>query len=414
MENTVMRPYERLISYTKYETVSREDAGVSPSTPEQTRFGKALAEELRGLGVRDVEQDGNGFVYGTIPANVPGWSGPVIAFLAHMDVSSSSPWENVQARVVSYEGGDILLGGDVVLREKEFPALSGCIGKTLVVTDGTTLLGADDKAGIAEIMALAETLLKDNTLPRGTVKLCFTPDEEIGGGADLLDLTKLGADYAYTLDGDAFGAVEYETFNAATAEVSFKGISVHPGSAKNVMRNAVLMAVEFIEGMPAGERPETTELYEGYYFAEQITCTVEEAKLTCYIRDHDAVKFAERKAYLIRLAEKMNGKYGPDAVRIAVRDSYRNMKEQILPQWHLIDTAYDAVRASGGKPFSSPVRGGTDGAALSYRGLPCPNLGIGCGNYHSRLEYACAEDMDACVRELLHIVSHYAFLSKLP
>ena len=407
MEMKTERPYERLIRYTKYETVSEEGTGKSPSTPSQTVFAGALADELRGIGVSDVCVDENGYVYGTVPANVPDWHGRTLALIAHMDLSSASPCENVRPRVVEYSGEDVELGNGVTLKAADFPEMKRYIGKHLVVTDGSTLLGADDKAGIAEIMDMSEKLI--GGAPHGDVKICFTPDEEIGSGAGLLDLDRLGADFGFTLDGDAFGGVEYETFNAAHAKLRFFGVSVHPGSAKGVMRNAVLMAMEFIASLPADQRPETTEGYEGYYFAESLIGTVEGAELHCLIRDHDAEKFAARKAFIQSVADGMNEKYGEGAVELTITDSYRNMREKLVPEHQeLLDTAREAVRAAGGEPYSNPVRGGTDGSALSFRGLPCPNLGTGGGNYHSRLEYCCVEDMEKCVDELLYIVKHYA------
>jgi tripeptide aminopeptidase len=309
---------------------------------------------------------------------------------------------------VSYAGGDIELGNGLRLGEDKFPELKKYVGKSLVVTDGSTLLGADDKAGIAEIMTFAETLINGGA-PHGTIKVCFTPDEEIGSGAGLLNLERLGADFAYTLDGDEFGAVEYETFNAADAKLRFFGVSVHPGSAKGVLRNALLMAMEFVSALPENERPETTEGYEGYYFAESLIGTVEGAQLHCLIRDHDAEKFASRKAFVQGITDRMNAKYGEGSVELKLKDSYYNMKEKVLPEHRdLIDAAYEAVRRAGGTPVSNPVRGGTDGSALSYRGLPCPNLGVGGGNFHSRLEYACAEDMDSIVQELVNIAAYFA------
>lgn len=407
MVKEIKSPYKRLIEYTKFETASREDTEASPSTPEQTVFANALAEEMKCIGVLDAAVDENGYVYGTVPANGPAWKGQTVAFLAHMDVSPAAPCKDVQPRIALWAGKDLPLGNGAVLRAADVP--ERYLGKHLVVTDGSTLLGADDKAGIAEIMTMAETLLSDKSLPHGAVKLCFTPDEEVGSGAGLLDLKRLGADAAYTVDGDVFGAVEYETFNAASVKLHFFGIGVHPGSAKGVMRNALLMATEFISGLPEDQRPETTQGYEGYYFAESLMGTVEDAQLHCLIRDHDGKKFEERKAYVRTLAEKMNKKYGAGAVELTLTDSYRNMREKLLPEHQdLIDAAYEAVRAAGGEPESNPVRGGTDGSALSYRGLPCPNLGIGGGNFHGRMEYACVEDMDACVRELLHLAAHFA------
>jgi len=409
MEKISERPYQRLMRYTKFETVSREGAAQSPSTPSQLVFGEALAEELRAIGASDVGVDENGYVYGTVPASAPDFKGQTVAFLSHMDVASASPCEGVKPRVVAYAGGDVELGSGVTLRAADFPQLKSCIGKSLVVTDGSTLLGADDKAGIAEIMTMAETLLRDPSLPHGTVKICFTPDEEIGSGAGLLNLKRLGADVAYTLDGDEFGAVEYETFNAADVTVSFTGVSVHPGSAKGILKNAVLMAAEFIAALPASERPETTEGHEGYYFAESVSGSVENAMVHCLIRDHDKERFARRKETVQTIAAAINEKYGAGAAVVQCKDSYYNMREKVVPDHSdMIDAAYAAVRAAGGTPSSNPIRGGTDGAALSFRGLPCPNLGVGGGNFHSRLEYACCEDMDSIVQELLFLVKHYA------
>ena len=406
--NDMERPYQRLMRYTKFETVSREGAETSPSTPEQTVFGRALVEELRAIGVSDAAMDDNGYVYGTIPASEPDFHGRTVAFISHMDVSSASPCENVKPRVAAYNGGDLELGNGVTLRAADFPQLKKYIGKSLVVTDGSTLLGADDKAGIAEIMTLAETLIKTGA-PHGTVKICFTPDEEIGSGAGLMDLKRLGAEFGFTLDGDDFGAVEYETFNAAAAKLRFFGVSVHPGSAKGVLRNALLMAMEFVSRLPEDQRPETTEGYEGYYFAESLIGTVEGAELHCLIRDHDREGFARRKAFVQSIADEMNEKYGDGAVELTLTDSYYNMRDKVLPEHKdIIDAAYEAVKKAGGTPVSNPIRGGTDGAALSFRGLPCPNLGVGGGNFHSRLEYACVEDMESIVRELLNICEHYA------
>lgn len=409
MADIIERPYERLIRYTKFETVSREGVDASPSTPEQTVFGRALVEELKSIGASEVAMDDNGYVYAAIPANIPDFKGQTVAFLSHMDVASASPCNNVKPRVVEYHGGDVELGNGVTLRQSDFPQLKGCIGKSLVVTDGSTLLGADDKAGIAEIMAMAQTLLGDDSIKHGTVKICFTPDEEIGSGAGLLDLKRLGADIAYTLDGDEFGAVEYETFNAADVTAAFTGVSVHPGSAKGILKNAALMAAEFICSMPKNERPENTEGHEGYFFAEGVEGGVESARVHCLIRDHDRDSFARRKETLIKLIADINARYGEGAAEISIEDSYYNMMEKVLPEHRdIVDAAYEAVRAAGGTPVSNPIRGGTDGAALSFRGLPCPNLGVGGGNFHSRLEYACCEDMDSIVKELIFLVRHYA------
>ena len=286
------------------------------------------------------------------------------------------------------------------------------VGKDLVVTDGTTLLGADNRAGIAEIMTMAEVLLTNPEIKHGTIKIGFTPDEEIGRGADRFDVRRFGADFAYTVEGGAFGEVEYETFNAATAKITVKGRNIHPGTAKNKMKNAALIAMEFNSLLPPAERPEHTEGYEGFYHLIDIAGVVEHACLTYIIRDHDKVKFRARKELLKRITELMNAKYGEDTVNLEIVDSYANMSEQIKPHWHLIENAYEAVREVGGKPHSIPVRGGTDGARLSFMGLPCPNLGTGSHNHHSKLEYACVQAMDDCVAVLVKLAEKYAKFGK--
>ncbi|NMB00116.1 MAG: peptidase T [Firmicutes bacterium] len=405
-----MRAYERLLQYTKFEAASDSTSDSCPSTPEQIEFGRALVEEMLSLGIKDANMDENGYVFGTIEANIENWEGPVIGFIAHMDVVRDVPFRNIRARVVeNYDGGDILLNAEenIVLSPDEYETLKDYVGKDLVVTDGTTLLGADNRAGIAEILTMAEILLTNPDIKHGTIKIGFTPDEEIGRGANLFDVERFGADFAYTVDGGAFGEVEYETFNAATAKITIQGKNIHPGTAKNKMKNASLIAMEFNSLLPVTERPEHTEGYEGFYHLIDLQGSVEHATLTYIIRDHDATKFRAKKDRLQKVTHWLNDFYGEGTVSVEIVDSYANMYEQIKPHWHLIDTAYEAVEEVGGVPHSIPVRGGTDGARLSFMGLPCPNLGTGSHNHHSKLEYACVQAMDDCVSVLVKIAEKY-------
>lgn len=410
-----MRAYERLIRYAAYPTASDEACPNCPSTPAQFDFARALVEEMKSLGIPDANVDENGYVFGTIPANIPDWQGVTIGFIAHMDVVDEVPFENVRPRVIEYyDGDDIVLNEalDIVMSPADYPSLKNKVGKTLVVTDGTTLLGADDKAGIAEILTMAELLQNDPSILHGEIKIGFTPDEEIGRGADLFDVARFGADFAYTADGGGFGEVEYETFNAASLKVTVHGLSTHPGSAKGVMKNASLLAMEYASLLPEDERPEKTEGYEGFFHLTSMRGQTESAELTYILRDHDAAILERRKDDARRAAEELNGRYGAGTVEIEIRDSYRNMAEMVRPHWHLIETAYDAVREAGGNPKSVPVRGGTDGSRLSYMGLPCPNLSTGGYNGHGRMEYACAEEMDDCVNVLVKIAEKYAVRKK--
>lgn len=406
-----MRAYERLIKYTAYATGSKESSSTHPSTPEQLTFGSALVEEMKGLGMKDASMDEHGYVFGTIEANIPNWSGKVLGFLAHMDVVDSVPFTNINTRIIpAYDGSRILLNQEhnVALDPKEYEVLKEYIGKDLLVTDGTTLLGADDKAGIAEILTMAEELYEHPEILHGTIKIGFTPDEEIGKGADLFDVAGFGADFAYTVDGAAFGEVEYETFNAASADVHIRGISIHTGSAKDKLVNASLLAMEFNSLLPELERPEHTENYEGFYHLDYMTGAVDNANMHYILRDHDLAKLEARKAVMNQTAEKLNAKYGENTVRVELKDSYYNMTEQLKPHWHLIDNAYEAVRELGGTPFSEPVRGGTDGSRLSFMGLPCPNLGTGSHNHHGKTEFACLQAMDQCVQLLVLLAQKYA------
>ena len=344
-----MRAYERLIRYAQYPTASDAENPNCPSTPAQRVFAQALVEEMQAMGIADARVDEHGYVYGTIPANIPDWKGTTIGFIAHMDVVRDVPFENVKARVVeNYQGGEIILNEEqgITLSPEEFPHLLNYVGHDLVVTDGTTLLGADNKAGIAEILTMAEILLSNPEIKHGEIKIAFTPDEEIGRGADRFDVEGFGAQFAYTVDGGAFGEVEFETFNAASAKVRIRGKNIHPGTAKGKMKNANLIAMEFAALLPTEERPEKTEGYEGFYHLTDMGGTVEEAYLAYILRDHDWEKLQLKKDTVLKAAEEINGRYGRGTVEVQITDSYRNMAEQIRPHWHLLKTT--RVRKSGG------------------------------------------------------------------
>lgn len=406
-----MRAYERLIHYTQFATASEEQSTTHPSTSEQLVFGKALVEEMKSLGIADAAMDENGYVFGTIEANIENWSGQVLGFIAHMDVVNSVPFTDIKTRIIeNYDGSVITLNADnnVKINPAEFDFMKNYIGKDLLVTDGTTLLGADDKAGIAEILTMAETLYQHPEIKHGIIKIGFTPDEEIGKGADLFDVKHFGADFAYTVDGAAYNEVEYETFNAAAADVFLQGASIHTGDAKDKLVNAALLAMEYHALLPEKERPEYTEKYEGFYHLDRLEGIVDNAKMHYILRDHDRNKLNEKKDVMNSAAMKLNEKYGQGTVRVEIKDSYYNMAEQIKPHWHLIDSAYEAIRELGGTPLSRPVRGGTDGSRLSFMGLPCPNLGTGSHNHHGKTEFACIQAMDQCVELLIKLVEKYA------
>jgi tripeptide aminopeptidase len=406
-----MRAYERLINYTKFETGSDEMSNTHPSTPEQLVFGKALVEEMKSLGIADAAMDENGYIFGTIEANIENWSGTVIGFISHMDVVSQVPFSGIKTRVIeNYDGTEILLNEEknVRINPEEFDFMKNYIGRDLLVTDGNTLLGADDKAGIAEILTMAETLYLHPEIKHGTIKIGLTPDEEIGKGADLFDVKRFGADFAYTVDGASFNEVEYETFNAAAADVLINGVSIHTGDAKDKLVNASLLAMEYHALLPEKERPECTENYEGFYHLDRMEGIVDNAKMHYILRDHDLNKLNEKKAVMNAAAAKLNDKYGQDTVRVEITDTYYNMAEKIKPHWHLIESAYEAIRELGATPLSKPVRGGTDGSRLSFMGLPCPNLGTGSHNHHGKTEFACIQAMDQCVELLVKLVQKYA------
>ena len=394
---------ERFLKYVSFDTKSNEFSETCPSTEKQKLLGAYLVEEMKEMGIDDAFMDENGYVYGTVSGD-PGR--PTIGLIAHMDTSPDASGENVKAKIVPYHGGDVCLNEEkgIFLRESDYPSLRNHHGKHLIVTDGTTLLGADDKAGIAEIMTAAEILMT-RRMSHATLKIGFTPDEEIGRGADRFDVKGFGADYAYTADGGAIGEIEYENFNAAGAKVEFFGLNIHPGSAKDKMVNSQYIAMEYQNLLPAAQKPEHTEGYEGFIHLTDMEGDVEKSTLRYIIRDHDMAKFEEKKAVMAAAAEFINRKYGAGACTLTIRDSYFNMRKHIEPVMHIVEQAKNAMRDAGMDPVEVPIRGGTDGARLSYEGLPCPNLCTGGENYHGRFEYIPVEDMEKCVQMLVNILT---------
>lgn len=406
---------DKFLKYVTIDTQSDEDSTTSPSTEKQKDLARLLVGELKEMGASDVRMDEEyGYVYATIPSTLKeeGKEVPVIGFIAHMDTSPAVSGKDVKPRIVeNYDGKDIVLNQElnIILPVEENPELLEYEGKKLIVTDGTTLLGADDKAGVAEIMTMAQTLLAHPEKEHGTIRIAFTPDEEVGRGVDHFDVEGFQADYAYTVDGGALGELEYESFNAAGARLHVNGYSVHPGSAKNKMLNAILLAQEFQSLLPVFETPAATEGYEGFYHADRMTGTVESAQADYIIRDHSRELFEKKKAYFREAADFLNKKYGKEIFTVEMQDSYYNMKEKIYPEnAHLIDTAVKAMEEAGVTPLIAPIRGGTDGSRLSFMSLPCPNLCTGGMNYHGRYEYVCIESMEKCVEIILNIISLYA------
>ena len=396
---------ERFLKYVKIETTSSETSGTSPSSDKEFTLAQVLRDELQTLGLSDVVLDDHCYVYASIPATKGYEAAPVYGLIAHMDTSPAVSGAGVNPQVIRYEGGDIhLLSGDVI-SERSYPFLKNYIGRDLIVTDGRTLLGADDKAGVAEIVSAAEYLLSHPEIPHGKVAIAFTPDEEIGEGVDHFDLERFGADYAYTVDGGALGELEYENFNAASALVSIRGLNIHPGSAKDKMKNAVLLAADFISMLPPAETPAHTEGYEGFYHVAQISGDESSVEISMIVRDHDRAKFEARKTFLQNLTTYLNGIWGEGTFTLKLRDSYYNMKEMIEPHMHLIDRAKAALEAEGLETKICPIRGGTDGARLSYMGLPCPNLCTGGENYHSIHEFIPADAIGIMTRVLVRLVT---------
>ena len=403
-----MRAYERLIRYAQVNTTSHEGAEVTPSGEGEWNLARLLEKEMKELGMEGVFVDEHAYAYGFLPAT-PGYERcKKLGLIAHLDtVDDCGGTDTHPVLIENYDGKPIPLGSSGRILDPEvFPHLKECVGKTLIVTDGTSVLGADDKAGVAEIMTLCEKLIREG-IPHGAISVCFTPDEEIGHGAALLDLKAFGADLAYTADGSSPNEVEYETFNAAAAVLRFTGFSVHPGSAKGKMVNAMLTAMEANAMLPAGEVPAMTEGREGFYHLTDARGSVTEAELRYILRDHDADRFQARKDKMREIADALNRKYGPGTVACEIRDQYRNMAEVIAQHPETVEIAKKAIRASGMEPVSNPVRGGTDGSQLSFRGLPCPNLGTGGYAYHGFYEHAVAEEMDVCVETLVNVVTEF-------
>ena len=401
-----MRAYERLITYAKIHTASAEDLSRTPTTERQFDLSRLLAKEMRELGFADVYEDEHAYVYGFLPASEGFEDRPCIAFNAHIDTIPDFSGENVKPTLhPDYDGEDLPLGDSGrVLSVAQFPNLRAMKGHTLITTDGTTVLGADDKAGVAEIMTACETILKQG-LPHGRIAVCFSPDEEVGHGAALMDLDRLDADFGFTVDGGELEEISFETFNAAEAKWVVNGFNVHPGSAKDVMINANLVAMEINSMLPAGDTPERTEGYEGFYHLTDMHGTVEKATLNYIVRDHDAALFEGRKACLRHIEALINQKYGEGTAELSIREQYRNMAEVLAEHMEIVEIAEAAVRKAGLKPVRLPIRGGTDGSQLSFRGLPCPNIGTGGYGFHGPYEHISAENMDKAVEIILNIVT---------
>lgn len=404
-----MRAYERLLKYVVIHTASDPESETAPTTARQFDLARVLVEELKELGIADARVDKKCCVYGSLPASAGYEKAPAIGLIAHMDTAPDFCGEYVKPRIIeNYDGEDVVLGeSGRVLSRVQFPHLPSLKGRTLIVTDGTTLLGADDKAGIAEIMTVLEKLIQDK-IPHGKVCVAFTPDEEVGRGADAVDIAELGADYAYTIDGGEEGEITYENFNACSAEFVIHGFNVHPGSSKNTMVNALLLAFEINSMLPSGDTPAHTDGYEGFYHLTDMSGNVEKTVMSYIVRDHSEASFEVRKTTLRHIAKLMNEKYGEGTVELTIKDQYRNMKEMILPHFHLIENAKAAAEVLGIKPLVVPVRGGTDGATLSYRGLPCPDIGTGGYAYHGPYEHITVEGMDLSVALILGILERYA------
>lgn len=392
-----MKPYERFLKYVAFPTMSDEKSETVPSTEKQVVLSLAIAAELMSMGLCDVELDDKGYLYATLPANTDKEC-PTIGLVAHVDTSDACADSPIAAKVVAYEGGDICLNEQkgIYMTVADYPNLQNYAGQHLIVTDGTTLLGADDKAGVAAIVSAVERLLASDA-PHGKVRICFTPDEEIGRGADHFDVEKFGADYAYTVDGGPLGELEYENFNAASAVVNFAGVSIHPGSAKDKMKNAQLMAMEFNALLPADQIPAKTEGYEGFFHLCDMQGDCENATLVYIIRDHDRALFEEKKQVIAAAAAKINETWGEGSCTLTLKDSYYNMKEIIDDHMYTIERAKAAMLELGIQPVVTPIRGGTDGARLSFMGLPCPNLCTGGENFHSRFEFLSIESLDRVV-----------------
>ncbi|WP_300793201.1 peptidase T [uncultured Bacteroides sp.] len=400
-----MTVIDRFLKYVTFDTQSDENTGVTPSTAKQMVFAKYLQKELQELGLEDITLDENGYLFATLPANVDRPI-PVIGFIAHMDTSPDMSGENVKPRIVEkYDGTDIILCSkdNIVLSPSQFPELLDHKGEDLIVTDGHTLLGADDKAGIAEIVSAVAYLKEHPEIKHGKIRIGFNPDEEIGLGAHKFDVEKFGAKWAYTMDGGEVGELEFENFNAAAAKVTIKGRNVHPGYAKNKMINSMLVANEFMAMLPADETPATTEGYEGFYHLAGMKGEVEQSELSYIIRDHDREKFENRKALVAECAKRINEKYGNEIVAVELKDQYYNMRQEVEPLMHIIDIAFGAMKEAGVEPKVKAIRGGTDGAQLSFKGLPCPNIFAGGLNFHGRYEFVPVQSIEKAVKVIVKI-----------
>lgn len=401
-----MNVKERFLKYISVDTTSDPSSETFPSTTSQLAFAADLEAEMKEMGLAEVSLDQYGYVFGTIPSTIPDYQGKILGFIAHMDTSSAASGANISPRLIeNYDGKDIVLHTEknIIMRTKDFSNLSQYQGQDLIVTDGLTLLGGDDKAGIAEILTAAEYLLAHPEIPHGPIRIGFTPDEEIGQGTDHFDVERFGADFAYTMDGGECGELEYENFNAASAFVTFHGVSIHPGSAKNKMINAVLLAMEFQRMMPENQKPEYTQDREGFIHLDGIEGSVEKTVSEYIIRDHDMELFREKKQFMERTAAYMNEKYGKGTVELKLEDSYFNMKQQIEPHMNLIENVLTVYEKLDIRPQVLPIRGGTDGAQLSFKGLPCPNLGTGDHNCHGHFEFVCVQAMEKCVDVIVEL-----------
>ncbi len=393
----------RFLNYVSFDTASDEASDTCPSTDRQRLLGQHLAEELRNVGLKNVRMDTFGYIYGSLPAT-PGYESiPALGLIAHMDTSPAVSGAEVHPQIVHYTGGDVALGHGESMRATDYPMLQRYVGQDLIVTDGTTLLGADDKAGIAEIISACAYLIEHPELSHRAIAVAFTPDEEIGRGTEHFDVAGFGAKIAYTVDGGELGEIEYENFNAAGAKLQVHGVNIHPGSAKNIMKNAVLMANEFLSMLPPAETPRHTEGYEGFYHVTELHGDESMATVSMLVRDHDRARFEERKAVLERIVRYLNEKWGDGSFTLILKDSYYNMKEKILPHMDLIERAKAAMTAVGVEPVVLPIRGGTDGARLSYMGLPCPNLSTGGANFHGIHEFIPIESMKKMTEVLIHL-----------
>ena len=400
-----MSVIDRFFSYVSFDTTSSETSGTVPSTPNQRVLGEFLVKELSSLGLENARMDEYGYVYATLPATPDCQSFEPLGLIAHMDTSSAVSGANIKARIVQYTGGDLVLESGSVMSPAIYPSMNHYVGEELIVTDGTTLLGADDKAGIAEIISTCEYFLKHPEISHRAVQVAFTPDEEIGCGADHFDVEGFGAKEAYTVDGGELGEIEYENFNAAGAKLTVHGLNVHPGSAKDIMKNAILMANQFISMLPPAETPAHTEGYEGFYHVCDFSGDETTATISLIVRDHDRSKFEARKAFLTRLCDYLNGVWGEGRFVLEVRDSYYNMKEKIAEKMSLITNAEAAMRKADVEPIIVPIRGGTDGARLSYMGILCPNLSTGGANFHGVHEYIPVKSMHKMVEVLVNLVT---------